>query len=255
LSATPQHHPGEQDSLKKWSVIILVFGLLALTAGWLAYVDLMRYAAAPSESGGRSEKKIVAIEKGQNFRQTTLLLQSQQLIDHPFKFRLLARLQGKDKQIQAGEYLLSADMPPGDILAVLVNGKVRLYKVTVPEGSTLKQIAAIVEDAGLTTRAASRGIFSRRPIFSPKIPLPEQLLRPCSTDFGPCSQGHGKKERPTSAFRCTRSSPWHRSSKRKPALLPSGQPSRRCFTTACGGECVSKPIQRSSTELMISTAT
>ena len=154
MSATPQHHPGEQDSLKKWSVIILVFGLLALTAGWLAYVDLMRYAAAPSESGGRSEKKIVAIEKGQNFRQTTLLLQSQQLIDHPFKFRLLARLQGKDKQIQAGEYLLSADMPPGDILAVLVNGKVRLYKVTVPEGSTLKQIAAIVEDAGLTTRAA-----------------------------------------------------------------------------------------------------
>jgi UPF0755 protein len=154
LSATPQHHPEEKDSLKKWSAIILVFGLLALTAGWLAYVDLMHYAAAPSESGGRPEKKIVAIEKGQNFRQTTLLLQSQQLIDHPFKFRLLARLQGKDKQIQAGEYLLSADMPPGDILEVLVNGKVRLYKVTVPEGSTLKQIAAIVENAGLANRAA-----------------------------------------------------------------------------------------------------
>jgi UPF0755 protein len=154
LSATPQHHPGERDSLKKWSAIILVFGLLALTAGWLAYVDLIRYAAAPSESGGRPEKKIVAIEKGQNFRQTTLLLQSQQLIDHPFKFRLLARLQGKDKLIQAGEYLLSAGMPPGAILEVLVNGKVRLYKVTVPEGSTLKQIAAIVENAGLATRAA-----------------------------------------------------------------------------------------------------
>jgi UPF0755 protein len=30
---------------------------------------------------------------------------------------------------------------------------VRLYKVTVPEGSTLKQIAAIVESAGLATRA------------------------------------------------------------------------------------------------------
>jgi UPF0755 protein len=153
LTATPQHHPGDQDSLKKWSGIILVFGLLALAAGWLAYVDLMHYAAAPAEAGGRPEKKIVAIEKGQNFRQTTLLLQSQQLIEHPFKFRLLARLQGKDKQIQAGEYLLSADMPPGDILEVLVNGKVRLYKFTVPEGSTLKQIAAIVENAGLVTRA------------------------------------------------------------------------------------------------------
>jgi UPF0755 protein len=153
LTATPQHHPGERNSLKKWFGIILVFGLLALAAGWLAYVDLMHYAAAPAEAGGQPEKKLVAIEKGQNFRQTTLLLQSQQLIEHPFKFRLLARLQGKDKQIQAGEYLLSADMPPGDILEVLVNGKVRLYKVTVPEGSTLKQIAAIVENAGLATRA------------------------------------------------------------------------------------------------------
>jgi UPF0755 protein len=139
--------------LNKWCGIILVIGLLTLAAGWLAYVDLMRYAAAPADTDGQLEKKIVAIEKGQNFKQTTLLLQSQQLIEHPFKFRLLARLQGKDKQIQAGEYLLSAAMPPGDILAVLVNGKVRLYKFTVPEGSTLKQIATIVEKAGLTTRA------------------------------------------------------------------------------------------------------
>ena len=153
MTATPQHHPGERDSLKKWFGIILVIGLLALAAGWLAYVDLMHYAAAPAEADGQPEKKIVAIEKGQNFRQTTLLLQSQQLIEHPIKFRLLARLQDKDKQIQAGEYLLSADMPPGDILEVLVNGKVRLYKFTIPEGSTLKQIAAIVETAGLVNRA------------------------------------------------------------------------------------------------------
>ncbi|MGD8338297.1 MAG: endolytic transglycosylase MltG [Desulfobacterales bacterium] len=153
MTATPQRHPGEWDSLKKWFGIILLIGLLALAAGWLAYVDLMHYAAAPAEADGRPEKKLVAIEKGQNFKQTTLLLQSQQLIEHPIKFRLLARLQDKDKQIQAGEYLLSADMPPGDILKMLVNGKVRLYKFTIPEGSTLKQIAAIVETAGLVTRA------------------------------------------------------------------------------------------------------
>ncbi|MGW8188404.1 MAG: endolytic transglycosylase MltG, partial [Desulfobacterales bacterium] len=139
--------------MKKWFGIILVIGLMSLAAGWFAYVDLLRYAAAPADAGGQSEMKIFAIEKGQNVRQTAFLLQSHQLIKHPFKFRLLARLQGKDKQIQAGEYLLSAGMPPGDILKVLVNGKVRLYKFTVPEGSTLKQIAAIVENAGLTTRA------------------------------------------------------------------------------------------------------
>jgi UPF0755 protein len=153
LTVTPQHQPGERDSLKKWFGIILVIGLLTLAAGWLAYVNLMHYAVTPAESDGQPEKKIIAIEKGQNFKQTTLLLQSQQLIAHPLKFRLLARLGGKDKQIQAGEYLLSADMSPGDILETLVNGKVRLYKFTVPEGSTLKQIAGIVESAGLVSRA------------------------------------------------------------------------------------------------------
>jgi UPF0755 protein len=150
---TPQHHPGEQDSLKKWSGIVFFVGFLTLAAGWLAYVDIIHYAATPAGADGQPKKKIIAIKKGQNFKQTALLLESQQLIEHPFKFRLLARLEGKDKQIQAGEYLLSADMPPGDILEMLVNGKVRLYKFTVPEGSTLKQIAAIVETAGLVTRA------------------------------------------------------------------------------------------------------
>ena len=140
--------------MKKWSGIIFFVGFLTLAAGWLAYVDIIHYAATPAGADGQPKKKIIAIKKGQNVKQIALLLESQQLIEHPFKFRLLARLQGKDKQIQAGEYLLSADMPPGDILEVLVNGKVRLYKFTVPEGSTLKQIAAIVETAGLVTRAA-----------------------------------------------------------------------------------------------------
>ena len=65
--------------MKKWSGIILVIGLLTLAAGSLAYVDLMHYATTPAAAAGQPERKVVAIEKGQNFRQTALLLQSQQL--------------------------------------------------------------------------------------------------------------------------------------------------------------------------------
>ncbi len=138
---------------KKWSVLILVSGLVIAAAAWLAYDDLLRYAATPAGAGGQTDSKIVTIEKGQNFRQATQVLLAQKLIEHPLKFRILGRLQGRDKQVQAGEYRLSADMSPGDILEVLVSGKVRLYRFTVPEGSNLKQIAAIVETAGLVTRA------------------------------------------------------------------------------------------------------
>ncbi|MFZ0614140.1 MAG: endolytic transglycosylase MltG [Desulfobacterales bacterium] len=143
--------------MRKWFAILLVLVLTGLAAAWLAYVDLQRYAATPAENGGHGDTRIVTVAKGQNFGRTTHLLHAHHLIKHPFKFRLLARLQGKDKQIQAGEYLLSAAMSPADILEALVNGKVRLYRFTVPEGSNLKQIAAIVETAGLVSQAEFLG--------------------------------------------------------------------------------------------------
>ncbi len=139
--------------MKKWIGILVVICLLALAAGWIAYDDLRRYAATPAGGDGQSPGEIVTIAKGQTFGRTAHLLHAQHLIEHPFKFRLLARLQGQDKQIQAGEYLLSATMSPAAIMDTLVNGKVRLYKFTVPEGSNLKQIAAIVETAGLMPQA------------------------------------------------------------------------------------------------------
>ncbi|MFZ0724238.1 MAG: endolytic transglycosylase MltG [Desulfobacterales bacterium] len=143
--------------MRKWVAILLVFVLTALAAAWFAYADLQRYAATPAKTGAQAAGRIITVAKGQNFGRTTQLMHAHHLIEHPFKFRLLARLQGKDKQIQAGEYLLSAAMSPADILEALVTGKVRLYRFTVPEGSNLKQIAAIVATAGLGSPAKFLG--------------------------------------------------------------------------------------------------
>lgn len=73
------------------------------------------------------------------------------IIEYPSKFELLARLKGHDKSIKAGEYTLSSTMPPNTILSILVSGKVRLYKLTVPEGYNLKQIASLVSKSGYAT--------------------------------------------------------------------------------------------------------
>ena len=75
------------------------------------------------------------------------------LIKQPFKFRLIARLKGFDKRIQAGEYLLATNMSPYEILQTLVDGKVNLYKITIPEGLNIYQIATLVAEAGFTTKA------------------------------------------------------------------------------------------------------
>jgi UPF0755 protein len=56
-----------------------------------------------------------------------------------------------DKRVKAGEYLLSARLAPARIIEMMVGGKVILYKATIPEGYTLRQIAAVVAETKLVT--------------------------------------------------------------------------------------------------------
>ena len=62
------------------------------------------------------------------------------LIQSPLKFRLYARFSGVHRKIQAGEFQLYGTMTPRQILNTLVEGRVRLYRVTIPEGYTLRQM-------------------------------------------------------------------------------------------------------------------
>lgn len=112
----------------------------------------MRYATTPTDMN--SVETIVTVSRGQSLKQTADILHARGLINQPLKFRLLARLKGADKRIQAGEYILASNLPPANILEMMVSGKVRLYRFTVPEGSNLNQIADIIDAAGLVDRQA-----------------------------------------------------------------------------------------------------
>jgi UPF0755 protein len=137
-------------------VFLVVFGI---------YLDLIFYS--DRTAGGQPLRKIITIKRGQSFAATTQYLYREGLIKSPFRFRLLARVKGADKRIQAGEYLLSSELSPNKILETMVVGKVRLYKFTVPEGYNLKQIAEIISSAGFVTqeeflKAATDPIFVRQ---------------------------------------------------------------------------------------------
>ncbi len=68
------------------------------------------------------------------------MLAQEGLIRSPYVFRLYAFLTGKDKQIKAGTYLLNSDLSISEILDILVAGRVITYKITIPEGLSLKEI-------------------------------------------------------------------------------------------------------------------
>ena len=128
--------------------IIAAAAPLLFFSGLIAWgVDFLLYADRPL--GNDSRQKKVFISSGDGFGDATEKLHRAGLIASPAKFKLLALLKGCDKQIKAGEYFLSAAMSPLQLLETMVKGRVHLYKLIIPEGYTMHQIAERVAESGI----------------------------------------------------------------------------------------------------------
>ncbi len=138
--------------MKKIILISSVLLFLGICSLLLFIFNLQHYADQPASIDAK--KMVVNIPSGQTFGVTADVLFNAGIIKSPFKFRMIARLKGYDKQLKAGEYTLSASMPPLKILEKLVKGTVKLYKLTVPEGLNLYQIGEIVAKAGFAEQNA-----------------------------------------------------------------------------------------------------
>ena len=136
--------------MKKFISFAALALLLFTGAVSVFYLQLRQYATTPAMTN--AEDRLIAIPAGQSFHVTTEALAAANIINSPYKFKLVARLKGYDKKLQAGEYELSANMSPAKILQKMVNGDVRLYRLTIPEGLNLRQISELVDDAGLASR-------------------------------------------------------------------------------------------------------
>ncbi len=130
----------------KYLWILAGLVLLALSGVTLAVYDVHRYAQ--KTDADTTERHTVTIQPGEGFGAITARLQDKGLIGTPFKFRLYARFSGYHTQLKAGEYELSGQMSPHQILETLKGGRVRLYRITIPEGYQLRQIAETVAAAG-----------------------------------------------------------------------------------------------------------
>ena len=141
--------------MRKIAIIIAAIVGTGLIAGMLFMADMKHYAKTPiarqpvNPPADGSPAMVFTVSPGDSFRSITRHLVDAGLVYSPFKFRLLARFNGHDKRIKTGEYRLTPSQSPGEILAMLVDGKVVLYRLTIPEGYNLIQIAHAVAAAGL----------------------------------------------------------------------------------------------------------
>ena len=97
-------------------------------------------------------EQVIQVGRGAGLGQIAGQLNGAGVIRHPLPFVLFAKAMGMASRLQAGEYVLSANMSPAEILDILYQGKVKHHILTVPEGATLRDIATLVEDANLGSR-------------------------------------------------------------------------------------------------------
>ena len=130
-------------------ILILLFVIVCAVAGLI--FELRIYADTPANVNS-TQNVIINVRPGQTLRTTADILRQANLIKSRLKFILISRIKGLDKHLKAGEYLLSAAMPPRQILEIMVKGEVNLHKLTVPEGYSIPQIAVLVENTNFGSK-------------------------------------------------------------------------------------------------------
>lgn len=95
---------------------------------------------------------VFEIQPDESFRSVALRMEEQGLIRSQKALQLFGRLKEIDKKIRAGEYEIEGPMNISQALKLLADGKIIERKVTIPEGSTLIQIAEAIEHAGINSK-------------------------------------------------------------------------------------------------------
>ena len=135
--------------MQKFKIILISIGilLLAVSIGGIIFgFQLKIFSTTPANP--LQPYIEIHIKPGQGLKTVSNTLKHEKIITSSLLFRLLARISQVDKKIQAGEFLLTGAMSPKELLEIMTSGKVKLYKLTVPEGYNIKEIAAVVEKKG-----------------------------------------------------------------------------------------------------------
>lgn len=130
--------------MKLFFKLLAIFIIVTvLTALYISYSYNRYINSAPDD---KDVKKIVVIRAGESIPNIINALEDNGVIVDGNKFYYIAKLTNKIQNIKYGEYEFSTSMRPLEILDKLVRGDIKKYKITIPEGFNLYQIAEVVAE-------------------------------------------------------------------------------------------------------------
>ena len=127
----------------------LLFGIIVLTASLLSYNFYKTVTTPYTMQGSRIN---IEIKKGVSSKDISTLLLQKGLIGDSLAFNLLARIRGVVSGLKAGEYMLSSEMTPNEILNKIAKGQVVQHQITIPEGYNIYEIADVLQKNHFTKK-------------------------------------------------------------------------------------------------------
>lgn len=109
---------------------------------WIACLAILAACGGPAPN---APVEAVLLPTGSSFGAMTDSLVAHGIVANRRAFILLARLGRYDKRLKAGYYEIRQGEAPGTILKLLASGSEKTFRLTVPEGFTVLDIANLAE--------------------------------------------------------------------------------------------------------------
>ncbi|MBI3583907.1 MAG: endolytic transglycosylase MltG [Nitrospinae bacterium] len=142
----------QKSGLKSSAALLLILAICIFSL-IMAIVSIMYIKKSVTTPLSRiANPKIINIPKGSDLKSVSSILKRDGIIKDTMTFNLLAKYKSAEGNLKAGEYQLSPDMPPLQILNLILEGKVYQYPVTIPEGYNIFEIASLLNKKGLAEK-------------------------------------------------------------------------------------------------------
>ena len=130
----------------KWILLLLL--IVVIGAGAWLYTSVQR-----PYRGYDGAEQFVDIPPGTGTAAMGRRLADAGVVRSAEAFRLAVWLKGSGRRLQAGEYRFDRSMAPAEVVDKLARGDVYVRAITFREGLTVREIAAVYENAGVGSAA------------------------------------------------------------------------------------------------------
>ena len=132
-------------SLVSLLFLLIILGGAALAGGYY-WVENESTKPGPLQS-----ESVFVVEAGEGLSAVASRLKAEGFISDERVMKIRARIKPPAGQIKVGEYAIAAGASVDDIMTQLVEGKVVMLKLTIPEGLTTKKVLELVASAEVLT--------------------------------------------------------------------------------------------------------